>query len=252
MIYENLMINLLPLIKLNKMCSLLFIVSLIKPVGLVKSVAIKPIKKITEFNNNYRIFNYSDYYLLEIDLSSYINQNISLKSSSELIIIYSKGDLEELLKEGYSIGTYFNLTGINDFFDGGMILFAIFSDKILASVGWVACKNYELEPPIKVDYNNNEVYVQYAHTDPEYRGNGFFKYNIHKRIEFLANKGKTKAKIAVEKNNTISLRSNKKVGYKIYGEAKHLQLLKYTYYKEKYYNNFKKEQLNHNIKPLFY
>ena len=129
MAYESLVTNLLPMIKLNKIRSFLLIASFIKPVDLAKSLALKSIKKITEFNNNYRIINYSDYYLLEIDLSSYKNQDISLKSSSELIILYSKSDLEELLENGYSIGTYFNLPGINDFFDRGNILFAIFSDK---------------------------------------------------------------------------------------------------------------------------
>jgi putative salt-induced outer membrane protein YdiY len=187
------------------------------------------IKKFTNFIQD-NILLYQKFYLLENDPSKYR----SLKDKSmESLIIFSKYDLYNLIESGYSLGEFQSLTDLTPKFFRSQILFGIFVNKILVNISLLIIKDMiEFHPPLKINFDD-EAYIHYSITDPEYRGKGFYSYNLEKMSEFSAGIGKKKIKMAITKDNLYSLKAANNSGFKIIGEGKYLKILKYIYWKEK-------------------
>lgn len=188
-------------------------------------------KKISTFFRD-SIFVHQEHFLLERNTE--IESNIE-KKSIELKVLYSKKDLEELVKKGYTIGNYFKSAYIYKKFAKGQILFGIFINKKLIHTSWLIHeKGIEFHPPLKIDLDN-ESYVHFCITDPNYRGNGLYAYTLQKISEFLALNGKKKLKISIEKDNFSSLKGAINAGFEIKGQGKYLKILNFKHWKEYYH-----------------
>ena len=87
---------------------------------------------------------------------------------------------------------------------------------------------------MKINFDK-DVYVHWSITDPEYRGKGFYSYNLKKMVEYSADLGKEKLKMAVGKENIRSLRAAQHAGFEVYGEGRYIKFSKFESWREKYY-----------------
>ena len=159
----------------------------------------------------------------------------------ESVIIFSKDDLHSLMMNGYSLGEFLRLTDLTTKFFKSQLIFGIFINKILVSISLLIVEDrIEFHPPMKIKFDD-EAYIHYSITDPEYRCKGCYSYNLEKISEFSAGIGKKKLKMAVGKDNLPSLKAAENSGFKIIGEGKYLKILKYIYWKEKPLKNFLKK-----------
>jgi ribosomal protein S18 acetylase RimI-like enzyme len=189
-------------------------------------------KGLTKFFEE-NIFFYHEVYLLEMDPLNHQNYE---NNFVEPVIFFSKNDLKYLLENGYSLGEFSILSDLTEKFFRSQLLFGIFLKKILVSISYLIIENkIFFYPPMKINFKE-EGYIHYSITDPEYRGMGFYTYNLQKMSEFSADLGKKKLKMVVEKNNLSSLKSALNAGFEISGEGKYLMILRLIYWKEKYKN----------------
>jgi len=78
--------------------------------------------------------------------------------------------------------------------------------------------------PLPMDYQN-EAWIGDGVTNPKYRGLGLYSYLLSKIYEFLKEKGKSRARATVRKNNIASQKAQTKSGSKICGEGIYLKLV---------------------------
>lgn len=156
-------------------------------------------------------------------------------NSIESIIFNSKANLIEHIENGYDLGEFSILTDLSEKFFRSQLLFGIFYNKILVHICYLIIEDkIEFFPPMKINFDE-EAYIHFAITDPEYRGNGFYSKNLQMISDFSAKLGKKKLKMAVSKENLSSIKAAENSGFEIAGEARYMMLLKLIYWKEKYY-----------------
>jgi hypothetical protein len=188
--------------------------------------------RITNFFRNRTIFIYQNLYLLERDASKLGEiENKGVES----ITLTKKKDLEDLLKKGYTTGEFCRLSDLTEKFFRSQVLFGIFYKKKLVHISFLITeKKIEFHPPMKINFDK-DVYVHWSITDPEYRGKGFYSYNLKKMVEFSSDLGKEKLKMAVGKDNIRSLRAAQHAGFEVYGEGRYMKFSKFVSWREKYY-----------------
>jgi len=120
--------------------------------------------------------------------------------------------------------------------DRGAVASCVFAGSELANVVWVAptqrAKDSLNEPPFKVDFSKNEVWVGDGWTNPKYRRRGLRVYGHLKGTQFLLSRGITVSRYAIAKRNTASQMSTRKVDVHRYAEGRYVRLLRWKFCRE--------------------
>jgi len=187
----------------------------------------------------FRFFRYQTYYLYETDLQGTFRerteayvlpriQNFTFK------VVSTKQQADELEAEGLEFRSH--AVNANDRLDKGAVAFCVFSERDLASIGWVAMtqevKDSLAQRPFRVDFPNGEACGGNSWTNPKYRGMGLMAYSLFKRLEFLRESGKIRYRATGHKRTIASRKAATKVGCEIYAEARYLKILWWKSWKE--------------------
>lgn len=154
-----------------------------------------------------------------------------------LRVISAPEELDEPLRGGFSIGPPFSMKSLRMMLAEHKVGFLIFKQRELAFWGWVAMgEGTRIYPPLKrIDYVR-EAYVCHALTSPRWRALGLHTHGSLKRLEYLKEKGKSRAIFATLKDNKPAVRVQEKIGSRICGEATLLRLLMCEFWTEKWYD----------------
>ena len=160
-----------------------------------------------------------------------------------LSMISSRLKYDTLISEGYDFKPWhYKFTRR---LSKGAIAQCIFVEKELVYMSWIAINREGQkslgEPPVKVNFTDNETITGDFWTRPKYRGYGLAPYASGKRREFLKELGKTISKGAIRKDNVSSLKVREKRTTKgntrIYAEGRHLNIMGCKFWTETPVNN---------------
>ncbi len=119
----------------------------------------------------------------------------------------------------------------------GAVALCIFVGRELANMGWLVTGQRAMDslpdPPLKVDFANNEACGGAIWTSPKYRRNGFRLYNRYKRFEFLVEKGFVVNRSAIAKKNVVAQSGYRRFPpTRTYAEGRYLRVLWWRSWKE--------------------
>lgn len=184
-----------------------------------------------------RVFEFKRYYLYEMALNEPMKFEPAPKIKDFVFeIVLTNQRLDELVAKGFNFG----IQGIRarKKLDKGAVMFCVFIAKKLACIHWAAitreAKEMIVIVPTRVDFLNNEVYLGWSETRPEYRQLGLSEYLISEKLKLFIKMGKTTGKWTVVKSNAASNKLTVKIGARIYGEARYLNILWWKSWKEQH------------------
>lgn len=170
------------------------------------------------------LFMYEAIVIVRKDLDS-IEEIDPALSNYVLKIIYSKQELLWLIKNGFNIGSYFNIYELQRRLDQGEIIFAIFVNGLLVHKTCVLMYDTgTLDSPISIDWTK-EAYVQFVETKPEYRGYHLYPYTLSKVFKYMREKGKSVCVSSSTIRNVSSIKAHLKAGYRISGKGRYIRVL---------------------------
>ena len=189
------------------------------------------VKQLFKFLKN-KIFLYQNHYIFQKKMDELKEPEIKAKDFN-LRVISTEEQLFDLFKNGFNINSPFDIKDFEKKISLGQILFCVFIGKDLAHSSWVVMSNnIKIHPPLNIKYQQ-EAFIHYCITAPEYRGIGLYPYTLSKIFEFLERNGKSTAKLTIQKNNISSIKGATKVGCEVCGEGEFLKLFGRTFWKEK-------------------
>ena len=184
----------------------------------------------------YNLFYRKSYYLFRHKSTDVIPEERLHSVQASTFIIVSTN--EEADKLALTTGTDFRqrFPHAREALDNGGIAFCIFVDKEIVHISW-ACVNGEVqkilgEPPLKVDFANNEALVGSLWTHPKYRRMGLAPYVTRKRNLYMRDLGKAALLGTIAIGNTSSLKVPTSGRSKIYAVGRHLKILCWESWKE--------------------
>lgn len=182
------------------------------------------------------VFIYDTYYTYELPLNGPMQFEPAPKIQDFVFeIVPTNQRLDELAAQGFDFGIH----GIRarDKLDKGALMFCIFIGKELACIHWAVTTQEAMDMifriPYKVDFLNGEVYIGWSETSPKYKRLGLSQYLIAEKLKLFATMGKTTGKWTVVKSNRASQRLTIKIGGRVYGEGRYLNILGWKSWKEK-------------------
>lgn len=121
--------------------------------------------------------------------------------------------------------------------DKGAIAFCVFTEREIASIGWVAlneeAKDSLCPLPLKVGFSNKEAFIGNLQTTPKYRRKHLAAHGALARLQFLKEKGTTVARFAVATGNVAAQGHVTKLGAETYARACYLKFLWWKSWKER-------------------
>ena len=121
--------------------------------------------------------------------------------------------------------------------DKGAVAVCLLIGNELAHIGWVALSKEARdsldEPPITVHFSTGEGCRGGVWTNPKFRGLGLHAYGNFKRLEFMLDRGLVISRDAIAKTNTVTFRTNVKLGAEEYAEGRYLRVLWWRSWKER-------------------
>jgi GNAT superfamily N-acetyltransferase len=182
-----------------------------------------------------RSFRYGNYYIYEKTLNEMNEFKFTPKIQNVILkIICIPTEVDDLIAEGFDINSYLPTDELKTRINKRAILFCVFVGKELAHTSWVALDNKaNMDPvPFEIDWQN-EACLGPSYTNPKYRGLGVYTFVMSKIYKFLKEKGWLKAKFTVNKKYIAPQKAHAKLGTKIVGEARHLKLLLWEFWRVK-------------------
>lgn len=183
-------------------------------------------------------FSNQTYYLYEKTLNNEVN-DIEFKPNIKnfrLRTISAPQQVDELVAQGFDFSYHAHIYDLKRRVTKGMIIFCAFIDKKIAHISCVAMSEKtkkDIDPlPYAIDYQS-EACIGDTETMREYRGLGIYTYVYLQIFQFLKERGLSKAKFTVRKDNIAPQKSQAKLGSKVYGEGHHLKLLWWKFWKKK-------------------
>jgi len=183
------------------------------------------------------ILSYETYYLTKLSIQSV---EIKQKSQTDFIDkltfkhIKSNAEADEIAKEFEDFRSY--TTNAKRILDAGGIAFCQYVGKEAANTCWIATSKTAMKTmtdlPMRVDFDNNEVYSGYMYSVPKYRRSGLrysrqvFRYGIMKEM------GLEIRRSAIRTNNFVALYAAHKTGQTAYAKARYLRILGLKLWKE--------------------
>jgi len=182
------------------------------------------------------VFIHESYYTYELQLSEPLKFESTPKIQDFVFeIVTTSQRLKDLAAQGCDFGI--NVIGAEEKLDKGALMFCIFMGKELACIHWAAITQEAMDSLIKVHYKvdfwNNEAYLGWSETNPQYRRLLLSRYNYSEERKFLASMEKTMGRTLVAKSNLASLKGLPKAGGRVYGEGRYLKILWWKSWEEK-------------------
>jgi hypothetical protein len=182
------------------------------------------------------VFVHERYYMYELPLNEPMKFEPTPKIQNFVFeIVPTNQRLKELAAQGFDFGI--QDIRAREKLDKGALMFCAFDGNKLACIHWAAATQEAMESLIevhvKVDFLNNEVYLGWVETNPQYRRLGLSMYVISEKVRLFATMGKTTGKGIVEKGNLPSQKITIKAGGRIYSEGRYLKILWWKSWKEK-------------------
>lgn len=181
-------------------------------------------------------------YLYEIDLSSDIPEFIPKVEDYTLKVISKPSEVDELIAQGFDFGFYRtgyrDIESIKQTLSKATIVFCVFVDKELAHIGFVPMNkeafSYIGGLPFKVDFQAGETSTGLFETNPKYRGKGIYVYAYSRAMQFLKEKGFSRLRFAIDKDNIASQKGLAKLGSRVYAEGRETTVfLVWRFWREK-------------------
>ena len=185
-------------------------------------------------------FEYRAYWLYEYALENLRDVNEAdfapRVNHAKLKIVGANDEADRLEAEGFEFRS--QIPNATTMLESGAIAFCIFVGHELANIGWIALSQRAMDslpdPPLKVDFANNEACGGAIWTSPRYRRNGFRLYNRYKRFEFLLEKGFMVNRSAIAKRNVVAQSGYRKFPpTRTYGEGRYLRVLWWKSWRER-------------------
>jgi len=186
------------------------------------------------------LFKYQTYYVYLNDGSSFPRHRhadfVPRVPNTSLKIVSTNEEADGLEAEGFEFRRY--VEDATRRLDAGAIAFCVFVGGQLGTVGWFCttqrAKDSLNEPPVKMDFSDNEGWVGGFWTNPEYRGMGLHTYNSFKMIEYwLENKVVARDRYIIARKNAPALTADAKFGNIRYAEGRVLKILWWKSWKER-------------------
>ncbi len=179
------------------------------------------------------IFNYKTCYIYENTLDgprfTPKIKHVDLKIPSTL------QKLDELIANGFDLSSR-DINILKKRISQRAIPFCAFAKQDLAHITWVALTEgakRAVDPfPLKIDWRN-EACSGLSWTNPNYRRMGIYTYIYSEIFRFLKERGQSKDKFRIDKDNIASHNALIKLGSEIYAEGYTLKILRWKFYKEK-------------------
>lgn len=185
------------------------------------------------------LFQYRTYWLLE-----YPTRRINGLDEADFMprideftfrIVFTNREADELEADGLDFRSW--SSNCTERLDKGAVASCVFAGRELAHILWVAtteeAKRTFNDPPYRVDFSNKEYCLGGSWTNPKYRRKGLAKYAMFKTKQSLQEKGMTRDRGAISKNNVVSQTAYSGFSPKWYAEGRYLKLLWWESWKEK-------------------
>jgi len=186
-----------------------------------------------------RFFFYSQiYYIYEKTLNGSGVEFMPKTQNVTLKVIFRPSQLDELIAEGFDISPYpDDKNGLKKMLNKGAILFCVFVHQELAHANFALISNEAKRiwypSSFVVDYQGGEVSTGGAFTVPKYRGAGFYTYVCSQIYQLLTEKGFSKVVFTTSKDNIAAQKAHTKLGTRLCGEGRLLEILLWKSWKEK-------------------
>jgi hypothetical protein len=151
------------------------------------------------------------------------------------IILTSQG-FKELVAKGFELGIHG--FGARETLGNGAIMSCVFVGKELACVHWAAANRESINTLVnkivyRIGFLDNEAYLGWVETNPQYRRLGLSMYVILEKLKLLKTMGKTTGKCIAEKGNLASQKLTIKAGGRLYGKGRYLKILWWSSWEER-------------------
>ena len=154
-----------------------------------------------------------------------------------LKVVQSNEEADDLEAHGLEFRTYSPDFDAYNALQKRVTAFCIFIGRDLASIAWAATTETAMrslgEPPLHVDFSNNEACTGRAWTNPKYRSKGLHLYNNLKRRQFLVDQGIVMVRDAISKENFARPKTNPNYTPNIYAEGRYRRILWWRSWKER-------------------
>jgi hypothetical protein len=150
-------------------------------------------------------------------------------------IISTKQQLDDLVLNGFDLSAY-NIESWS-VLEKGVLAGALFIDKELASLEWVAATEQANRIniyPLKIDFSHNEAYASGVWTNPKYRRKGLHTYVYFRTYDYLREKGIKIVKSIVASDNLAALNAHTRFApdERIYARARFVSVFHMRFWKE--------------------
>lgn len=185
-----------------------------------------------------KVFKYNKYYIFRKNLGE--NEgNRTPPENMQVHVASNREDFAELLNQGYTVDSPpFSIDTIEKRLAELQVYFGIYHNKRLVHNSWIVLSDPgNTEPPVHVRYNE-EGYIHYSLTIPEYQGMGLFSFALTEICSYLKEMGRLRAKIAIETGNYPSLSAARNAGFEICDKGHFLKILSIPlWYEYPHYDN---------------
>jgi hypothetical protein len=156
-------------------------------------------------------------------------------------VVTSNQEADKLEAEGYNFRKYANefnnyLKRYTWLLDCGLIACCTFVEKEFAAISWVALSKQVQDaikaPPVKIDYENNEILARGMWVNPKYRGMELYRYTVRNRDKYLANRGVKRVLGPADYINKAGIGVAGAVGSKEYGRGRSIRILWWKSWRE--------------------
>ena len=189
----------------------------------------------------YCLFDYRAYYLSGHSADEIRQMNHAARTPTvddfSFRIVSTNEEADQLEAEGLEFRSYLPDFDARNALDKGAVAFCVFIGTDLASIGWTATTEVARdslgEPPVRIDFPNNEACSGRAWTSPNHRHMGLHLYGNLRRRQFLVDKGIVMVRDAISKENFATPKRNPNYSPNIYAEGRYLRILWWKSWKER-------------------
>ena len=159
-------------------------------------------------------------------------------SDYTLIVISTPEQIDDVVASGLDIKSYRSTEELKRLVSLGAILFCVFVGKELAHRVWVSLTletRHIADPfPFAMDYEHEGCFAG-SHTNPKYRGAGFYTYATAKMYQYLKAIGRTKVRFTILKKDRVPQQVQARFAPRLYAEGFYLRFLGWSLWRERPY-----------------
>jgi len=164
--------------------------------------------------------NYHDYYRFRYTYDGEITSTKPPRGKYSLHIIKSSHELEELKHQSYDFCESPVIKKSKKNIDGNQTLFLYFVDKKLVHANCITENVSLYDPNLKGYKARNAIFFGPAYTAKQYRGKGFYIYDLVEGCKYYQNKGYKYAYGSTKITNIVPIFGLISAGFKMIGKVR--------------------------------